>query len=297
MKDKIATPKITKKILKKYDINLKKKLGQNLLIDQNILDKIIEAADLSAKDTVVEIGSGIGSLTEKILDTVNRGKVIGIEKDERFIKILKDLFSKYNNLLLINKDVRDIDWSDFFKTKNINFDRVKVMGNLPYYISTPVIMNLLETNFIFSSLTFMIQKEVARRMTASPGTKDYGLLSVAVQFYSKPEIFHEVPPTVFLPQPEVYSSIITLEPFKEIPYEAENQDYFFKVVKAIFQLRRKNIKNSIVKGSILSIKKEIVKKALQKCGISPKIRGENLSIEEMVSLSNILYNMKKERSD
>ncbi|MFW5998732.1 MAG: 16S rRNA (adenine(1518)-N(6)/adenine(1519)-N(6))-dimethyltransferase RsmA [Halanaerobiaceae bacterium] len=297
MEKNIATPGVTKELLKKYNINLKKKLGQNLLIDANILNKMIEGADLSTEDKVIEIGPGIGSLTEKILEVVKKGKVFAIEKDKRFIKILKDVFKNRNNLILINNDIRDIDWEIFFNKRNIKPENIKIMGNLPYYISTPIIRMLLEKEFTFSKLTFMVQKEVAQRMVATPGTKEYGLLSIAVQFYAKSEIIHQVPPTVFLPQPEVCSSIIALSPFFKSPFEVNDINFFFKVVKAIFQLRRKNIKNSLVKGSIMDLNKETVIKGLKKSGIDPRSRGENLSIEKIVYFSNNLYNLNKERSD
>ena len=296
MKKNIATPKVTREILRKYNINLKKRMGQNLLIDQNILNKIVESASLTEEDTVIEIGSGIGSLTQKILNQVKTGKVIGIEKDNKFIKVLEDLFSDKKNLELINKDIRDIDWQQFFKKRDLFQNNIKVMGNLPYYITTPIIMGLLENNFTFSKLIFMVQKEVAERMVASPGNKDFGALSVGVQYNSEAEIVYNVSPDVFIPQPGVYSSIVVLTPFVESPYEVENEEFFFKVVKSIFQLRRKNIKNSLVKGSVLNISKEIVLKGLKQSNIDKKVRGENLSINEMVHFSNILYNLLKERS-
>lgn len=289
----IANPTFTRKILKKYNLNLKKKMGQNFLIDQNILNKIIEAASIDENNTVIEIGSGIGSLTQNILKIVETGKVIGIEKDSRFINVLQNVFSENNNLELINKDVRDINWRDFLEKRKLLNRDIKVMGNLPYYITTPIIMGLLESDLSFSKLIFMVQKEVAERMVASPGNKDFGALSVGVQFNSKAEIIHTVPPDVFIPRPDVYSSIVALNPFTNSPYEVENEEFFFKIVKSIFQLRRKNIKNSIIKGSVLNISKKIVLEGLNRSGIDKKSRGEDLSIEKMIHFSNVLYNLIK----
>ena len=288
MEQIIANPTTTKKILNKYNFNLKKKLGQNMLVDPNILDRMIGSANLAEDDTVIEIGSGIGSLTQKILAELNSGYLIAVEKDNKFIKILKDIFEDADQLEIINQDIRDIDWNSFLNSRELNSENVKIMGNLPYYITTPIIMDLLENDVTFNRLVFMVQKEVAERIVANPGTKDFGALSVAAQFYSKPKLETTVSPEVFIPQPRVHSSIVTFQPYLESPFKVDDKEFFFKVVKAIFQLRRKNIKNSLTKASVIDLSKDTVIQGLKECGIDRRIRGEKLSIEKMVYLSNVL---------
>lgn len=293
MEDSIATPKHTRRILDRYGLKLHKGLGQNFLIDQNIIEKIIDSADIKGDELIVEIGPGIGSLTQAILDRLTSGILVAIEKDSRFIEVLSDVFSGDNRLKLVNKDVLDIDWGNIIKRWNINNSNVKLLANLPYYITTPIIMGILESNTNFSSLTFMVQKEVADRMVASPGGKDYGSLSIAVQFYAKINIVSLVPPTVFIPRPNVYSSIVSLIPYKKSPVKVKNKDFFFKVVKAIFQQRRKNIKNALRIAPDLTLNKEVIIPALEKAGIDQKIRGEKLSINEIAFLSNIIWDYIK----
>ncbi len=298
MNFKVATPGNTRKILDKYNLNLKKKMGQNILTDKNIINIIIDSADLNEEDIVIEIGAGTGSLTQFILDTLNeKGYLIAIEKDNRFVKVLKDLIGDYENLEIVNKDVRDIKWNDFLKERSFGNESVKILGNLPYYITTPVIIQLLDADFDFSKMIFMVQKEVAERMVASPGNKTFGSLSVFVQFHAKSRIVHNVSPDVFIPQPEVNSSIIVLNPYKQCPFKVENKEFFFKMVKSIFQLRRKNIKNSLLKNSILNLDKDLIIEGLKKCNIDTKIRGEKLSIEKMVELSNIIWDIINTKGD
>jgi len=288
MENSIATPKMTKKILKKYNIRLNKRLGQNFLIDTNIIDIIINTAEIKGDELILEIGPGIGSLTEYLLKSINNGKVIAVEKDNRFIKILKNQFKndfKKQKLELINDDVLNLNWNDTLKEYD---QKVKVLANLPYYITTPVIMGLLESNYKFDSLIFMVQKEVAERMVAEPGTKAFGSLSVAVQYHSKAEIVHQVPSSVFLPSPEVESAIIKLEQYKNNPYNPLDEEFFFSIVKAIFQQRRKNIKNGLSKAAEINLPKEIVLKSLKEVGVDRRKRGEKLAIEKMVELSNSL---------
>lgn len=290
MKKNISTPSKTKEILNNYNIRLKKSMGQNFLIDQNIMHKIIEAAEIKGDETIIEVGPGIGSLTEFLLEALNdKGRLLAIEKDDRFKKILNDLFDT-DKLEVINKDVMDIDWQQFMQKRGLaNNTDIKVIANLPYYITTPIIMSLLESDFDFSNLVFMVQKEVAERMASDPGIKDYGALSVAVQFYTEPEIIYNVPPTVFIPQPNVHSSIIRLKPYKQSPYSVENKDFFFAIVKAIFQQRRKNIKNSLTKAAEINLKKDVVIRALEECNIDRRIRGEKLGIDKMSELGNALW--------
>jgi 16S rRNA (adenine1518-N6/adenine1519-N6)-dimethyltransferase len=296
MKKVIATPSRTKEVLRDYNIRLNKKMGQNFLTDPNIMDRIIEAAEIQGDEVIFEIGPGIGSLTEFLLGALDeKGKLFAIEKDTRFKKILNDLFNT-DKLKIISKDVMNIEWSSFIEKKGIsNKKDIKVIANLPYYITTPIIMSLLESDFNFSNLVFMVQKEVAERMASEPGPKDYGALSIAVQFYTKTEIIHNVPPTAFLPQPKVDSSIIRLKPYKKTPYSVKNKEFFFEIVKAIFQQRRKNIKNGLSKAAEIHLEKDIVLEALENCGIDRRIRGEKLSIEKLAELSNVIWDIIKNK--
>ncbi|MFW6256846.1 MAG: 16S rRNA (adenine(1518)-N(6)/adenine(1519)-N(6))-dimethyltransferase RsmA [Bacillota bacterium] len=292
MKEIIARPSVTRKILNKYDLNLIKKMGQNMLIDPNILDIIIDAVDLQTGDLVIEIGPGIGSLTQKLLANLKSGRLIAVEKDTRMVEVLNDIFAGCDNLDVVNKDVLDMDWESYLSPIISDYNSVKVAANLPYYITTPIIMELLESNFFFSRLVFMVQKEVAARMAASPGTKDYGSLSVAVQYHGEAEIVHQVSPNAFLPRPEVHSSIVVLNAYEQNPYSVENEKFFFRVVKAIFQQRRKNIKNSLLKASVFdNLKKEVILAALDDCGLDSRIRGETLSIKKMITFSNSLWRL------
>ena len=290
MKKTISTPSKTKEILNNYNIRLKKSMGQNFLVDQNIMHKIIEAAEIKGDEVIIEIGPGIGSLTEFLLESLSdKGKLLAIEKDDRFKKILNDLFNT-DKLEVINRDVMEIEWKQFMEKRGLTGDNdIKVIANLPYYITTPIIMSLLESDFHFSNLVFMVQKEVAERMASDPGVKDYGALSVAVQFYTEPEIVYNVPPTVFIPQPNVDSSIIRLKPYKRSPFTVEDKEFFFAIVKAIFQQRRKNIKNSLTKAAEINLEKGVVIQALEECGIDRRVRGEKLGIDKMVELSNALW--------
>ncbi|AZO93240.1 16S rRNA (adenine(1518)-N(6)/adenine(1519)-N(6))-dimethyltransferase RsmA [Halocella sp. SP3-1] len=289
MIDIIASPDKTREILKENKIRLSKGLGQNFLIDRKIVDIIIETATLTANDSVIEIGPGIGSLTQGILERLSSGSLMAIEKDSRLIKVLTAQFSGYNNLDLINKDVLDIEWHSFFREKKLKDGEVKVLANLPYYITTPIIMNLLESNVLFKQLIFMVQREVAERMAASPGGKEYGVLSIAVQFFARVEIVHEVSPSVFIPRPDVYSTVITLYPHQKPPVEVVDRQFFFQVVRAIFQQRRKNIKNGLSKAAKLNFTREEVVSSLAEVGIDPRIRGEKLSISVLAKLSNSLW--------
>ncbi|MFW6238886.1 MAG: 16S rRNA (adenine(1518)-N(6)/adenine(1519)-N(6))-dimethyltransferase RsmA [Halanaerobiales bacterium] len=287
----VACPGVTRDILKEYDLQLYKGMGQNFLVDQNILNKVIEAASLTAGDNVIEIGPGIGALTQQILRASGfNGSLIVIEKDERFVQILKDIFSGRDNLEIVNRDVLDIDWHNFFGERKLLPGRVKIIGNLPYYITTPIIMGILEESLDVTRMVFMVQKEVGERMVASPGTKEFGALSVAVQFYARAEIVSDVPSTVFMPRPDVKSCIVALVPYDVPEYEVDNRDFFFKVVKAIFQQRRKIIKNSLLKSSVMSPEKDLVLDSLREAGVDSRIRGEKLSLEKIAELSNCLWN-------
>ena len=288
MEKRIATPTVTREILADYQIRLSKALGQNFLIDGNIIEKIVNIAEIKSGDQIIEIGPGIGSLTQALLERIEDGRLFAIEKDERMVQILKELFQA-EQLTLIHRDVLDIDWPEFF-TENALLDKpVKVVANLPYYITTPIIMGLLEARVPVERYVFMVQKEVAERMVAKPGGKDYGALSIAVQYYTRPEICHIVPPSVFIPQPDVKSAIIKLETNETPPVQLEDERFFFQIVQAIFQQRRKNLKNSLSKAANIRLDRELIEESLQEMGIPEGTRGEMLDLSEIGQLSNILF--------
>ncbi|MFW6281556.1 MAG: 16S rRNA (adenine(1518)-N(6)/adenine(1519)-N(6))-dimethyltransferase RsmA [bacterium] len=284
----IASPGMTKKILEENKLRLSKKLGQNFLIDRNIIDIIVDAADIKIDDTVIEIGPGIGSLTEGILEKIPKGRLIAIEKDSRLISILEKLFTD-DKLEVINMDVLDIDWQSFMNERGITGNNIKLMANLPYYITTPIIMNLLEARVPIESFVFMVQKEVAERMAASPGGKEYGSLSIAVQYYTEAEIIHHLSSNVFIPRPAVDSTIIKLHRRNELSVLVDNEEFFFQIVRAAFQQRRKNIKNALSNAANINIEKNLIIDSLEEMAISPQIRGEKLSIKEFADLSNKIY--------
>mgnify|MGYP000925371686 FL=1 len=288
MEKRIATPTVTREILADYQIRLSKALGQNFLIDGNIIEKIVNIAEIKSGDQIIEIGPGIGSLTQALLERIEDGRLFAIEKDERMVQILKELFQA-EQLTLIHRDVLDIDWPEFF-TENALLDKpVKLAANLPYYITTPIIMGLLEARVPVERYVFMVQKEVAERMVAKPGGKDYGALSIAVQYYTRPEICHIVPPSVFIPQPDVKSAIIKLETNEIPPVQLEDERFFFQIVQAIFQQRRKNLKNSLSKAANIRLDRELIEESLQEMGIPEGTRGEMLDLSEIGQLSNILF--------
>ena len=282
--DYIANPKNTIEILNKYNFVFQKKFGQNFLIDIHVLDKIITAANITKEDTILEIGPGIGSMTQYLCEKA--GKVISVEIDKMLIPILQENLAQYDNFILINDDFLKLDTKNLLKKNNCN--KVKVVANLPYYITTPIIMNLFENNIPIESITVMVQKEVALRMQASPGTKDYGALSLAIQYYSTTEIIANVPPNCFMPRPNVGSAVINLTLRDSEPYPLNDKDLMFKLVRAAFNQRRKTLVNSIKNAANLNIGKETIAAALEEMNLSPSIRGEALSLEEFCRLSNIL---------
>src|SRR6056297_2999374 len=295
MDKEIATFHNTKDILNKYNIRLNKNLGQHFLIDSKVLKQIIKSSNLQGDEKLIEIGSGIGTLTQYLLEELDEGQIFAIEKDNRFINILKDLFQDNDNLKIINEDILQINWERFIKSNQLAGEDLKIIANLPYYITTPIIESLLFSPLQINEMVFMMQREVAKRLAASPGNKDYGRLSVFIQFHYKVEIQFEVPPKSFIPRPEVYSSVIKLTPHEETPYQVNNKEFFFKVVRAIFNLRRKNIKNGLTLSPHIKLEKAIILEGLKKSNIDKRIRGENLSIEKMVELSNNFWDLKQEK--
>ncbi|MCK8826719.1 16S rRNA (adenine(1518)-N(6)/adenine(1519)-N(6))-dimethyltransferase RsmA [Natroniella acetigena] len=276
----------TREILREHNLRLKKGLGQNFLVDTSILDQIVEAAELSEDETVIEIGPGIGALTEKLAQSA--GQVIAVELDQRLIPILEENLAAYDNVKIIEGDALKVDFDQ------LAAGDYKVVANLPYYITTPILRRLLEEDFNVTDIFVMVQKEVAERMAAQPGEKSYGVLSFGVQYYTQAEIQFKVPSSVFIPQPKVESAVIGLKLLEQPRVEVIDEDFFFKVIRASFQQRRKMIRNSLSKAANINLSREVVEQALEEVGIDSRIRGEKLSLEEFASLSNQLYILKKE---
>lgn len=289
---KIASYKGTKAIIEKYDFVFKKSFGQNFLIDNHVLEKIIAAPDLSKDDVVIEIGPGIGGLTEELSKLSH--KVIAVEIDKNLIPILEDTLSDCDNVEIINQDILKLNINeliDLYKDKNI-----KVVANLPYYITTPIIMEFLENKYKIKSMTVMIQKEVASRISACPGTKSYGAISLGVQYYSKPYLVANVPRNSFIPRPNVDSSVIRLDIFEETPIKVSDEKLMFKLIKIAFSQRRKNLVNCIFNSNEFNLTKDEIKEMLLDMGLNPEIRGEVLTLSDFSRLTEsfikrgILYN-------
>lgn len=288
----------TKSVLRKHNLHPTKSLGQNFLTDDRILEGIIRAAELTKNDIVLEIGPGLGSLTCGLAE--NAGTVIAVEIDKRLIPVLNENLKAYSNVHIINADILRIDPADELErfigeSGDKGEDKgdasqlsLKVVANLPYYITTPVIMKLLESGIKAKTMVFMVQKEVADRMKAKPGGKDYGALSVAVQYHSKPSVVLEVPPHSFIPQPDVYSSVIKLEVYEKPPVELADESLFFRLVKAAFGQRRKTLVNALSNSGNIGAVKEQIKEMLNYLGIGENQRGETLSIEQFARLANII---------
>jgi len=282
----------TREILKKYNIKPSKSLGQNFLTDRGVLDRIIEAAKTGKDDLVIEIGPGLGVMTAAL--ATRAGFVAAVELDRGVLPALKDTLRGFSNILIINKDILKVDIkkeileSEELIRSGFRPAKVKIVANLPYYITTPIIMRLLEQQVGAESMVFMVQKEVAERMVARPGGKEYGALSVAVQFYSEARIMFDVPPHCFIPRPEVYSSVIRLKIYKAPPVDVKNREIFFKTVKAAFGQRRKTLVNAISNSGYFMADKEEIKKILGNMGINERQRGETLTIEQFAELSNLL---------
>ncbi|WJH36358.1 16S rRNA (adenine(1518)-N(6)/adenine(1519)-N(6))-dimethyltransferase RsmA [Paenibacillus sp. CC-CFT747] len=282
----IASPSQTKEIIAKHGFSLKKSLGQNFLIDLNILDKIVSAAGLDRTRGALEIGPGIGALTEQLAKTA--GRVAAVEIDQRLLPILADTLAPYDNVRIVHGDVLKLDLKELIREAFPDVDKISVVANLPYYVTTPIVMKLLEENLPLENIVVMIQKEVAERMAAKPGGKEYGSLSIAVQYYGEPELVTIVPHTVFIPQPNVDSAVIRIK-IRETPaVEVEDERFFFEVVHASFAQRRKTISNNLLSRFFAKGERDKLDKVLQESGIEPSRRGETLSIEEYARLSGIL---------
>lgn len=286
---KVANPANTIGIIKKYGFNFQKKYGQNFLIDVHILEKISHASGLLQNDLAIEIGPGIGALTQYLAGKAKN--VIAIEIDKNLMPMLKETLADYENISIINADFLKIDLEKLIndsKEKYGEFDNIRIVANLPYYITTPIIMSILEAGSYIDSITVMIQREVADRMQAMPGSKDYGALSLAVQYYSKPYVAAFVPPGCFIPRPNVGSSVIRLDIFKEKVIKVSDEKLMFKIIRAAFNQRRKTLVNSLSNFEGLSFSKDEIIQALSLIGKSEKIRGEALSLQEFANLTDYL---------
>ena len=281
----LGNPKNTIEIIQKYEFMFQKKFGQNFLIDTHVLEKIISAAGITKNDCVLEIGPGIGTMTQYLAE--NAGHVVAVEIDRNLIPILKETLADYDNVTVINEDILRVDIKALAEEYN-GGKPIKVVANLPYYITTPIIMGLFESGVPIDNITVMVQKEVADRMKEGPGSKDYGALSLAVQYYAEPEIVANVPPNCFIPRPNVGSAVIRLTRHKEMPVEVKDPALMFKIIRASFNQRRKTLQNGLGNASELPYTKE----AIAEMGLTPTIRGEALSLAQFAQLSDILGAMK-----
>ncbi|MCR5255898.1 MAG: 16S rRNA (adenine(1518)-N(6)/adenine(1519)-N(6))-dimethyltransferase RsmA [Acetatifactor sp.] len=281
----LGIPANTINILQKYNFNFQKRFGQNFLIDTSVLDRIIAAAEITKDDCVLEIGPGIGTMTQYLCE--NAREVVAVEIDNALIPILRDTLSEYSNVTVINDDILKVDINRIVEEKNAGRP-IKVVANLPYYITTPIIMGLFESHVPLKSITIMVQKEVADRMKEGPGSKDYGALSLAVQYYAKPQIIANVPPNCFMPRPNVGSAVISLTRFEEPPVKVDDEKKMFGIIRASFNQRRKTLVNGLSNAPELKLSKDAVRDALIKMGLNENIRGEALTLEQFAELSNNL---------
>lgn len=285
----LGNPQNTIDIIKKYDFVFQKRYGQNFLIDTHVLDKIIRAAAITKDDMVLEIGPGIGTMTQYLAEAAR--EVSAVEIDRNLIPILEDTLSDYDNITIINDDILKLDLKKLTDERN-GGKPIKVVANLPYYITTPIIMGLFENHVPVDNITVMVQKEVAERMQAKPGTKDYGALSLAVQYYAEPYIVANVPPNCFMPRPNVGSAVIRLTKFTENPVKVSDEAMMFRIIRAAFNQRRKTLQNSINNSPELKFTKEEVCGALKAMGLSETVRGEALSLGQFAELTGLLVNDK-----
>jgi len=281
----LGIPQNTIAVLQKYNFNFQKRFGQNFLIDTNVLDKIISSAEITKEDCVLEIGPGIGTMTQYLAESAR--EVVAVEIDKNLIPILQDTLSAYDNVTIINDDILKVDIAKLVQEKN-DGKPIKVVANLPYYITTPIIMGLFESHVPLKSITIMVQKEVADRMQVGPGTKDYGALSLAVQYYAKPQIVANVPPNCFIPRPNVGSAVIRLTRHEQSPVQVKDEKFMFELIRASFNQRRKTLVNGLTNAPNLGLSKEQVLEALEKMRVSAQIRGEALTLEQFGQLSELL---------
>ena len=286
----LGNPKNTIEILNKYKFVFQKKFGQNFLIDEHVLGKIIRSAEITEDDFVVEIGPGIGTLTQYLAASAR--EVAAIEIDDALIPILEDTLSAYDNVTVIHEDVLKVDLCKLAEEKN-GGRPIKVVANLPYYITTPIIMGLFENHVPVESITIMVQKEVADRMKTGPGSKDYGALSLAVQYYAKPELVANVPPNCFMPRPRVGSAVIRLTRHTEVPVQADDEKLMFRIIRASFNQRRKTLVNGLGNAPELHIPKEVTTEVLEEMGLSASVRGEALTLAQFAELSNRIGEKQK----
>ncbi len=276
----------TKEIIQKYQFIFQKKFGQNFLIDGNILGKIVEAAQITETDCVLEIGPSIGTMTQYLAERAK--SVVVVEIDKNLIPILQETLSAYQNVKIINEDILKTDIDRIVREEN-DGKPIKVVANLPYYITTPIVMSLFENHVALQSITIMVQKEVADRMQAVPGTKDYGALSLAVRYYAKPEIIMKVPASCFMPRPNVDSAVIRLIRYDNPPVEVRDEAWLFSIIRASFNQRRKTLVNGLSNAGNLGIRKEKIAETVERMGLQPSVRGETLSLEQFAELSNYLF--------
>ena len=288
----LGNPKNTIEVLQKYHFNFQKKFGQNFLINTSILEEIIDAAEITREDFVLEIGPGIGTMTQYLCEAAR--EVVAVEIDTNLIPILGDTLSAYDNVEVMNADILKVDIAKLADERN-GGKPIKVVANLPYYITTPIIMGLFESHVPIDSITIMVQKEVADRMQEGPGSKEYGALSLAVQYYAKPEIVVNVPPSCFMPQPTVGSAVIRLTRHENPPVDVDNEKLMFQVIRASFNQRRKTLANGLNNFGSFSLGKEEIQKSIEELGVPVNIRGEALSLEQFAKLSNII-NAKMKRN-
>lgn len=281
----LGNPQETIAILKKYDFTFQKKFGQNFLIDTHVLDKIIRAAEITKDDYVVEIGPGIGTMTQYLACCAR--EVCAVEIDKSLLPILDDTLQAYDNVTVMNEDILKVNLSELVKEKNQGRP-IKIVANLPYYITTPIIMGLFESHVPVASITVMVQKEVAARMQAVPGSKDYGALSLAVQYYAEPYIVANVPPNCFMPRPGVGSAVIRLTRYDQPPVQVQDEQLMFRIIRASFNQRRKTLVNGLRNFEEFNYSKEVIEQALEKCGLPVTIRGEAMTLQQFARLSDIL---------
>ena len=285
----LGTPSATKEIINKYSFAFQKKFGQNFLIDSNVLESITRGAEITKDDFVLEIGPGIGTMTQYLCEAARQ--VVAVEIDKMLIPILEDTLSEYDNVEVINQDVLKVDIKSLAEEKN-NGKPIKVVANLPYYITTPIIMGLFESGVPIDSITIMVQKEVADRMQTGPGSKDYGALSLAVQYYATAKVILNVSATCFMPRPNVDSAVIKLTRHKEPTVNVADEKLMFKIIRASFNQRRKTLVNGLKNSPELSFSKEQIVKAIEKIGKPETIRGEALTLEEFAELANAFTELK-----